>query len=151
MERVIGILFLGLSVLLPVHALAGPAEDASAVIDRWATAFNANDVDAVLKLYTPDALVHGPSSPKLNAGRDAIRAYFRSHPGSGNKVTIGERHMVVLGDAAVTGVGFYTFNALQDGHPVPRPARFTFVMVRRGNDWLIAHDHSSVLPPAPLQ
>jgi hypothetical protein len=24
-------------------------------------------------------------------------------------------------------------------------------MVKRGSDWLIAHHHSSILPPAPLQ
>jgi uncharacterized protein (TIGR02246 family) len=149
--RLIELLAVGLMTLLPAGALAGPAEDASAIVDRWAASLGANDVDAVLKLYTSDALVHGISSPKLCSGSGAIREYFKTAPESGNKVTIGERHMAVLADAAVMGVGFYQVNVLQDGVRVPRSARFTFVMVKRGSDWLIAHHHSSTVPPAPLQ
>jgi uncharacterized protein (TIGR02246 family) len=145
MLRVVQYLSVGLLLLLPAQTLASPAEDASAVIDRWAAAFNANDADAVVKLYAPDGLLHGTSSPTLNAGTSAISEYFKVLPGSGNKVAIGERRMVTLGDAAAMGVGFYEFKSAQG---VARPARFTFVVVRRGADWLIAHHHSSVLPAA---
>ena len=145
------VLFAALLVLWSVHALAGPAEEASAVIDRWVAAIGANDADAVVKLYTSDALLHGITSSKLYAGSEAVREYFRAAPERGNKVTIGERHMVVLADAAVMGVGFYQFDLLQNGMRVPRSARFTFVIVKRGADWLIAHHHSSATPPAPYQ
>jgi len=141
---VVRYVFVALVVLLPARALAGPAEEASAVIDRWATALSANDADAVVNLYAPDGLLHGTSSPTLNAGTSAISEYFKVLPGSGNKVTIGDRHMVALGDAATMGVGFYEFKSAQGA---TRPARFTFVMIKRGPDWLIAHHHSSVLPP----
>ena len=104
MLRVVQCLLAGVLVLLPAQALASPAEDASAVIDRWAAAFNANDADAVVKLYAPDGLLHGTSSPTLNAGASAISEYFKVLPESGNKVTIGDRHMVVLGDAAAMGI-----------------------------------------------
>ena len=143
MLRVVQYFFVALLVLLPAHALAGPAEEASAVIDRWAAAYNANDADAAVKLYAPDGLLHGTSSPTLNAGTSAISEYFKALPGSGNSVTIGDRHMVALGDAAAMGVGFYEFKS---GQGAIRPARFTFVVVKRGADWLIAHHHSSVLP-----
>ena len=67
MLRVVQYLSVGLLVLLPAQALAGgPAEEASAVIDRWAAAVNANDADAVVKLYAPDGLLHGTSRPTLN-------------------------------------------------------------------------------------
>ena len=144
-------LFATLIVLWPVHAFAGPAEEASAVIDRWAAAFSANDADAVVKLYTSDALLHGITSSKLYAGSEAVREYFRAAPERGNKITIGERHMVVLADTAVMGVGFYQFDLLQNGMRVPRSARFTFVVVKQGADWRIAHQHSSATPPAPYQ
>ena len=140
-----------LLVSWPLHAWAGPAEDASAVIDRWAAAVSANDADAVVKLYTPDAVLYGLTSFKLHTGTEAIRDYFRTAHESGNKVTIGVRHMVVLADTAVMGVGFYQFDLIQNGIRVPRSARFTFVVVKRGADWLIAHQHSSALPPAPYQ
>jgi hypothetical protein len=45
--------------------------------------------------------------------------------------------MVVLSDTAALGVGFYTFRM---------PARFSFVVVKRGDDWVIAHHHSSAIP-----
>ena len=143
MLRLVRYSLVTLLVLLPAQALAGPAEEASAVIDRWAAAFNANDAEAVVKLYAADGLVHGTSSPTLNAGTSAIGEYFKVLPGSGNKVTIGERHMVALGDAAAMGVGFY-----ESAQGASRPARFTFVVVKRGADWLIAHHHSSMLPAA---
>ena len=135
----------------PVLALAGPAEDASAAIDRWAAAIGANDTNAIAKLYTPDALLYGLTSFKLQAGTEAIREYFRTAPESGKKIAIDERHMVVLADAAVMGVGVYRFDLIENGIRVPRSARFTFVIVKRGTDWLIAHQHSSALPPAPYQ
>ena len=100
---------------------------------------------AVVKLYAPDGLLHGTSSPTLNVGTSAISEYFKTLPGSGTKVTIGDRHMVALGDAAAMGVGFYKVKSAEGA---TRPARFTFVVVKRGADWLIAHHHSSVLPPA---
>jgi uncharacterized protein (TIGR02246 family) len=145
------IIVAALLILWPLHALAGPAEDASAVIDRWTAALAANDADAVAKLYTPDALVYGTTSFKLAVGTEAIREYFKTAPEKGKKLTIGERHMVVLADAAVMGVGIYQFDLVKDGVRVPRSARFTFVLVKRGADWLIAHHHSSMLPPAPYQ
>jgi uncharacterized protein (TIGR02246 family) len=150
-RRRLKIIFAALLILWPLHALAGPAEDASAVIDHWAAAVSANDANAVAKLYTSDALLYGLTSFKLSAGSEAIREYFKTALERGNKVTIGERHMVVLADAAVMGVGFYQFDLIQNGIRVPRSARFTFVVVKRGADWLIAHQHSSALPPAPYQ
>jgi uncharacterized protein (TIGR02246 family) len=146
-----GIVFAALLVLWPLHAFSGPAEDAGAVIDRWVAALSANDANAVAKLYTPDALLYGITSFKLSAGTEAIREYFTSAPEIGKKVTIGERQMVVLADTAAIGIGLYQFDSVNNGVRVPRSVRFTFVIVKRGEDWLIAHQHSSALPPAPLQ
>jgi hypothetical protein len=59
---------------------------------------------------------------------------------------IGERRTVGLSDGAVLGTGFYEFTRMQDGQPVPTPARFTMVLVKRDGNWLIAHHHSSQRP-----
>ncbi len=151
MMRLVHVLLVTLLTLLPAQAFAGPAEDAGVVIDRWAAALSANDIDALLTCFAPDSLMQGLTSAKLVTGREAIGEYFRAAPENGVKVTISERHMVVLSDSAVMGVGLYRFGLLQDGIMVPRAARFTFVMVKHGNDWAIAHLHASALPPAPLQ
>src|SRR6266542_2854954 len=84
-----GFVFLVLLLLAPAVTFAGPAEEASSVIDRWLTAFNANDADAVVKLYAPDATLLGTISPILAEAPGPIGAYFSSLRGSGNKVAIG--------------------------------------------------------------
>ena len=129
-------------------ALAGPAEDANAILDRWATAFNANDADAVVKLYAPDATLLGTISPSLAEGTEAIRAYFKGLPGSGTKVVFADRNVAMQGNAVVT-TGFYEFTRILEGKPVPLPARFTIVVVNLGGAWLIGHHHSSQRPKPP--
>jgi hypothetical protein len=130
-------LIAALVAFVPTIGNAGPAEDGAATIDRWVAAYSANDVDAMLKVYAPDAILQGTSEPQINVGSEAIRKYFRGLPNSGNKVTIQERRMVAINDTTVLGLGFYTFK---------NPARFSFLVVKRGNAWFIAHHHSSSIP-----
>ena len=70
---------------LPLIAIAGPGEEANAVIDRWSAAYSSNDPDAVVKNYRPDAIFLGTFSPVISQGTDAIRAYFSDIKGSGAK------------------------------------------------------------------
>jgi uncharacterized protein (TIGR02246 family) len=137
MLRFIARVLAAVLAFLPIKTFAGPGEDGAATIDRWVAAYSSNDVDALLKVYAPDAILQGTSEPQINIGTDAIRRYFRGLPNSGNKVTIQERQMVVINPTTVLGLGFYTFRM---------PARFSFLVVRRDNDWLIAHHHSSSVP-----
>lgn len=135
--------FVTVMVLLPVVALAGPREEANAAIDRWSAAYTANDPEAVVKNYRPDAILLGTVSPVLSQGTEAIRKYFSGIKGSGNKNTVGERHTLVLSDDAVLVTGFYEFTRMKDGQPVPGPARFTMLLIKDQGEWLIAHHHSS--------
>ncbi len=57
--------------------------------------------------------------------------------------------LVLAPVAAFAGAGFYDFTAIRDGNPVVTPARFSMVVVKRGDDWLIAHHHSSRRPEPP--
>ena len=124
-------------------ALAGPPQDANAVVDRWSAAYNTNDPDAVVKSYWPDAILLGTVSPVMSEGMEAIRTYFSPLKGSGNKNVIGDRRTIVLDDNAVVVTGFYEFTRMQDGKPVPAPSRFTMLIIKRGDEWHIAHHHSS--------
>ena len=139
--------FLLLAVILavPAAAIAGPAEDANAAIDRWSAAYTANDVDAVVDCYWPDAILLGTVSPVMSVGSDAVRAYFTKLKlaGSGNRNVIQERHTMVLDDNAVVVTGFYEFTRMVDGKPVHAPSRFTMLVTRRDGEWRIAHHHSS--------
>ena len=130
-------------VFAPMVAIAGPAEDANAVVERWSVAFNSNDPEAIAKIYTSDALLLGTVSPIMSEGTDAIVKYFTPTKGTGNKNKLGDRRTIVLGDNAVVVTGFYEFTRMQEGKPVPGPARFTMLVVKRDGEWRIAHHHSS--------
>jgi hypothetical protein len=117
------------------EVFAGPAENANAVVDRWAAAFNANDPVELGNLYATDAVLHGISDPTVVTGLWAVREYFSGLSGSGSTIAIKSRYIAVMSDSSVICVGFYEFQA--------KPARFTFAIVRHGEEWLIAHHHFS--------
>lgn len=144
------ILTLALCVLFGIFAtaaFAGPAEEANAVIDRWSATYTANDRDALVDLYAPDAILLGTTSPVISEGTEGIRKYFQDLPGSGRKNTIVERRTIVLSETSVVGTGFYTF-ARATENDTSRPSRFTMVVVKRDGRWMIAHHHSSPLSAA---
>jgi uncharacterized protein (TIGR02246 family) len=131
-----------LFALAATPAIAGPAEEASAVVDQWAATYSANDRDALVKLYAPDALLLGTTDPVAHRGSDAIRGYFAALEKSDRRNTIREKNVIVLGENAVVVAGFYDF-ARKEQNYEPRPQRFTFVVVKRDGKWMIAHHHSS--------
>lgn len=137
-----------LSALMPLAAMAGPAEEANAALDKFSATYTANDVDALVQLYTQDAILLGTNSPMMSEGRDAIRGYFTGLKlaGSGNKNEIEDRRTIVLDDNTVVITGFYLFTRMSEGKPVPGPARFTVLLTKAGGQWLIAHQHSSPRP-----
>jgi uncharacterized protein (TIGR02246 family) len=128
-------------------AFAGPAEEANAVIDQWSATYSANDRDALVGLYAPDAVLLGTTSPVISEGTEGIREYFQELPGSGRKNSIVERRTLVLSETSVLGIGFYNFARAAE-NDTPRPSRFTFVLVKRDGRWMIAHHHSSPLSAA---
>jgi uncharacterized protein (TIGR02246 family) len=140
--------FIALMLMFPALAVAGPAEDANAAVERWSAAYNLNDPEAISKTYTPDALLLGTVSPIMSEGTEAIVKYFTPSKGSGNKNTLGERRTIVLGEDAVVVAGFYEFTIMRDGKAELFPARFTMLVTKRDGEWRIAHHHSSphVLP-----
>jgi uncharacterized protein (TIGR02246 family) len=143
MARIAWVVLAILVVMLPTGGMAGPAEDANAAVDRWSAAYSGNDPDTVAKTYWPDAVLLGTVSPVMSEGTEAIRTYFSPLRGSGNKNAISERRTFVLGDNAVVVAGFYVFTRMVEGKPVPAPSRFTMLLTKRGDEWAIAHHHSS--------
>lgn len=130
----------------PNPVLAGPEEDAYAAVETWAQAINSNDVDKIVALYTPHALFLGTLSPTLATDRREIRKYFVSFVKAEPQVTLGEHAAIKVSSGAVLFAGFYDFTRLEHGRREPLPARYSFLMLKRGGQWLIAHQHSSVRP-----
>lgn len=133
-----------ITLVFSTAATAGPAEEANVLIDRWSATYSANDRDALVDLYAPDAILLGTTSPVMSEGTEGIRKYFQDLPGSGRKNAIVERRTIVLGDSLVVGTGFYNFARAAE-NDTPRPSRFTMVVARRDGRWMIVHHHSSPL------
>jgi uncharacterized protein (TIGR02246 family) len=148
MAKLARFVFIALMFMFPALAVALPAEDANAVIDRWSAAYISNDPENIAKNYCADAILLGTVSPVISEGTQAIVTYFTPIKGSGNKNAIDERRTISIDDNAVLVAGFYTFTRMVDGKPVPAPSRFTMLVTKRGGEWCIAHHHSSphVLP-----
>ena len=60
-----------LFLIWPVAASSGPKEDALLVVEQFKKAFDASDVEGVVKLFAPDAVFLGTVSPIL-----ALRAWI---------------------------------------------------------------------------
>jgi uncharacterized protein (TIGR02246 family) len=148
MVRVAQFVLIALILGSPAVVSAGPAEDANAAVDRWSAAYSGNDPEIIAKNYWPDAILLGTVSPVISEGTEAIVTYFTPTKETGNKNAIDERRTIVINGNAVVVTGFYTFTRMVDGKPVPAPSRFTMLVTKRGDEWRIAHHHSSphVLP-----
>jgi uncharacterized protein (TIGR02246 family) len=137
------VLVLAVLALIRVFSAAALADDAGAVVDRWVAAFNSNDVNALVSLYAPDAILVGSTGLILREGSEAIRGYFARLAKSGDKVVIGDRKIIVLDDNVSYATGFYEFSAVRNGETKKSRAGFSMILVKHGNDWLITHHHSS--------
>jgi len=121
-------------LISPIVAVAGPAEDANLIVDRWSAAYSGNDPETIAKNYCPDAILLGTVSPVMSEGSQAIITYFTPIKGTGNKNAIDERRTISISDNAVLVTGFYTFTRMIDGKAVPGPSRFTMLVAKRGNE-----------------
>src|SRR5215510_7404104 len=109
MKEALSLLVAMVAVLLAAPVAAGPAEEANAIVDRWATTFSTNDPDELTKIYWTDANLLGTTSPVMSEGTEAILKYFSPLKGRGTKNVIGERRTILLSDNAVMVAGFYEF------------------------------------------
>lgn len=120
-----------------------------ALMDSFQAAFNAGDIDAIMKNYLPDndLIIFDLVPRKAYRGADTYRkawaemfSHFRDKP----EITITELSITVDGT-----VGFgYSFQRVtgtdRQGKPVDRRVRVTDGYRKIGNKWLIALEHVSV-------
>ena len=127
---------LALSIVLLLFtpiSWAEPQEDVAAATLAWGQALGEDDPDKVLPFYSDDAVLWGTLSPTVRDNRPALREYFvnafKVLPSL--KVTFGEQHIRVYGDAAVN-TGYYTFSYVKDGETETLSARYSFNFVKNG-------------------
>jgi uncharacterized protein (TIGR02246 family) len=132
-------------------ALTGPKEEAQRVVEQWAAAFRASDVDAIVSLYAPDAMFLGTGSRAVVLEPAGIRTYFEQalltqRP---RGATLDSYSAMEVSDTSVVITGLDTTTAVRDGKPTSSPGRVTFVVAKRGADWKIVHFHRSGVPGRP--
>jgi uncharacterized protein (TIGR02246 family) len=136
--------------LVATGASAGPKDDVATATMKWGETLGQNDPDKVVALYAPDAVLWGTLSPTVRADRAALRDYFvtafKVLPNL--KVAFAEQLIRVYGTTAVN-TGYYTFSFVKDGEPKTLPARYSFTLVKDGDNWMIVDHHSSAMPPPP--
>jgi uncharacterized protein (TIGR02246 family) len=124
------------------------AEHARRIVEQWTAAFAASDVDAIVKLYAPDALFIGTSSKTVVTDTAGIRRYFESalltrRPRGAINT---DPSVLVLSDDTVVISALNTTTGVNDGQPFSMAGRVSFVIARRNDTWKIVHFHRSAMP-----
>jgi uncharacterized protein (TIGR02246 family) len=146
--RYVSILF----VSMFAFASSGFAADtgAKSLDAAWAKAMKANDLEAVLALYAPDAVAWMPGSPEAN-GEKAIRAAFQGLLAANTvqDFTMNDPHYKTSGNLSA-GWGRFTLTLApkSGGAPVTMKGRFAEAAERRKGRWFYVVDHASAEPPA---
>ena len=127
---------------------ASPANDAMQVVQRWTTAFNESNVDAIVRLYAPDALFFGTGSKSLVSTPDPIRSYFEAalQKDKPRGAQLLDHSVKVLSDNLVLITGLDRVSGTRDGTVYHSDGRVSFVLEKRDAGWQIVHFHRSALP-----
>jgi ketosteroid isomerase-like protein len=116
------------------------------LIDSWVAMWNSYDLAMVDKLFLQDSRVSYFSSEKegLIQGIDAVREH---HVGFGfvdegksqkNKLWVEDVQVSDFGEAAVVA-GIWYFQRASNDSESAQKGPFTFVCVRQGREWRLAH------------
>lgn len=148
------LLFLGLSsAAQPKKEQDAVQSDDEAAIraleDRFVAAFNAGDIDAIMKNYVPDdsLVVFDVVPRKQYRGADAYRADwvdFFSHFEGRPKIAIAELGITVSGELGYSYSRQHVTGTDKQGRAVDRWVRVTDGYRKIGGNWLIVLEHVSV-------
>lgn len=133
-------------------AVARGAETGAEAVDaRWSAAMKANDLDAVVACYAPDAVMWLPEAPEAR-GEKAIREAYRGMLSANTvkDVSLSRTHYEVAGGLAAGWGDFaLTLEPKAGGATTVLKGRFTAVARRRGGRWVYVADHASSVPAKP--
>jgi ketosteroid isomerase-like protein len=110
---------------------------------RWAEAFNARDIPALLDLYESDAvLVPAPGAEPV-VGHDAIQATLARLVGLGGTITFEPRYWLRHGDIAMGSIAFRLQPPAEQAQQPPSVSAATTEVIRRQPDgsWKYVIDH----------
>jgi uncharacterized protein (TIGR02246 family) len=119
---------------------------AKAALYRWAATVATRDVDKVLELYAPDAILVPTLSNQVRDCDDSRRNYFENFLANDGLVcdiqVFKKRVSRKLGTVVVGGL--YTFVYRENHEQRTVPARFLFTFEQIDGQWMITGHHSSI-------
>lgn len=134
----------------PAHASAFSNEEiaclagAKAALHTWAATVATRDVEAILALYAPDAILVPTLSNEVRDCEDSRREYFRNflaNEGLVCDVQIFKKRVSSQLGTVVVG-GLYVFHYRDGEQAISVPARFLFTFEHLEGRWLITGHHS---------
>jgi ketosteroid isomerase-like protein len=145
-------MIMGTQSIIRAQTERGTSGDEAAIRalhDKFTAAFNAGDIDAMMKNYVPDKslVVFDVVPRKEYRGAEAYRedwVDFFSHFEGRPKVTIADLGIMSGGDVGFSHSLQHVTGTDKQGHPVDRWVRVTDGYRKVGGKWLIALEHVSV-------
>jgi uncharacterized protein (TIGR02246 family) len=139
--------------LVALAAPVGAAEHGAQIVDQaWVKAMKANDLEATMALYAPEAVAYFPDGDFK--GKPAIRKSFTDFLATfAVKDAAVEGTYETTGDTSL-GWGYWSLTVVpkSGGDPIAMKGRATIVVKKVGGKWLYLVDHASVpLPTAPAR
>lgn len=117
------------------------------ILDRFATAYAAKDVEAVMRLFVPgdDVQLVGTGADEIRLGRDAVRHQVERDFAQSDRLslTYEQTHVGGAGDLAWV-MALCTAEATIGEQTIRLDPRLTAFLVRQGDTWLIQQTHLSV-------
>ena len=141
---------MGLGLLAAAVPVVAGEHGAQMVDQAWARAMKANDLEAVVALYAPDAVAYFPDGEFK--GKEAVRKSWTDFFATFTiKDATSEGTYETTGDTSI-GWGSWSLTVVPKagGEPIPMKGRASVVVKKIGGKWLYVVDHASVpLPPPP--
>jgi uncharacterized protein (TIGR02246 family) len=140
-------------VVVPTLArqMGGTSEGVAALDQAWVKAAKAGDVEGLVALYAPEAVLYTPDAMELR-GTAAIRQHY-----------VEMMKMVAIKDMKITSSQYHTAGDVSVGwfrwtmvavptdspDPITLEGRATAIARKVNGKWLYINDHASVPAPAP--
>lgn len=137
--------------LLLAGAVAFAEDGAKSVDARWLKAMKANDIDALVDCYAPDAVMWLPDTPEAR-GTKGIRDAYAGLLGANTVVdaTITNAVYQTSGDLSTAWGNFtLTLKPKKGGDTVLMKGRFASASKKAGGTWRYVADLASTDPPPP--
>jgi uncharacterized protein (TIGR02246 family) len=142
--------FMIVAIALFTLPLQAAEHGAKLVDDAFTKAFISNDLDAIVALYAPNAVMYPPDASQAR-GKDEIRAGYAAllQANTIKEFQALDSTYESYGDISI-GWGRWTITMVpkSGGDPIHMEGRFTDVAKRIDGKWFYIVDHASVpLPP----